>query len=289
MSRYLPCLLASLVASSCGAASPDANEGQCDEPSGICVEIVDGMAHMPAGPFWMGCRPGVDSSPVEGDCEGDLLPATPYREVELSGYWIDVLEVSFGDYAECVDAGGCAPPLSDDWEERPRDRPVMFVNWTHANAYCQWKGKRLPTEAEWEKAARGTDGRRYPWGDEHPNCDLAVFNLNDEEFATGNCRETPGSMPVGSNPAGASPYGVLDMAGNASEWVADWYAPGYADLPAHDPTGPSEGTQKVVRGGNYGSHVASASGYSLRSSIRKATAPTSTTVWADGFRCAKDE
>ncbi|MFV8753683.1 formylglycine-generating enzyme family protein [Nannocystaceae bacterium ST9] len=282
-----PWSFACVVACSCGAEPPDSTE--CDEQTEICVEIVDGMAHVPAGPFWMGCRPGLDSSPVEVDCEGDLLLATPFRQVDLSGYWIDVVEVSHGEFAKCLAAGACAPPLDDDWVERPRDWPVMLVNWTHAQAYCEWKGKRLPTEAEWEKAARGIDGRRYPWGDRHPDCDLAVFNISDAEFATGACPEIPGPQPVGSRPAGASPYGVLDMAGNASEWVADWYAPGYADRPARDPLGPSRGTEKVIRGGNYGSWVASAGGYSLRTSIRKASSPTSTTVFADGFRCAKDE
>ena len=270
-----------LLGCACGSDPPTCTEG-CDDPNA-------GMVLIPEGEFWMGCNPDVDLPEDNDGCENELFPATPYRQVWLSSYWVDINEVTFGEFAACVDAGACSAPVKESWREYPTNEPAQFVTWEHAVAYCKWVDKRLPTEAEWEKAARGTDGRRYPWGNEHPTCDHAVFNTNDKAFATGDCREMTGPEPVGSKPAGASVYGVNDMAGNMSEWVADWYAPGYDEAETHDPQGPASGEYKVVRSGNYGSWVVSGSGFSLRASIRKALLPVNPNTYNVGFRCARPE
>lgn len=270
--------------------APPACTEDCDDPKADTVLVPNaGMVLVPAGEFWMGCNPDLDLPEDNDGCANELFAATPYRQVSLSSYWIDVNEVSFGEFAACVDAGACPPPIHESWREWPTSEPAEYVTWEHADAYCTWVDKRLPTEAEWEKAARSTDGRRYPWGNAHPTCDHAVFNINDSAFATGDCPEVSGPQPVGSHPAGASVYGLNDMAGNLSEWVADWYAPGYNEAETHDPRGPASGKYKVVRGGNYGSWVVSASGFSLRASIRKALLPVSSMTYATGFRCARSE
>jgi formylglycine-generating enzyme required for sulfatase activity len=150
------------------------------------------------------------------------------------------------------------------------DHPATQVSWYGAQAYCQWAGARLPTEAEWEKAARGIDGRLYPWGNEAPNCDKAQY---------GDCGGM--TVPVGSRPAGASRYGVLDMGGNVWEWVADWYGPAYySSSPAQNPQGPDSGERRVFRGGSWGYPPAF-----LRTADRARNRPTYA-GFNVGFRCA---
>jgi formylglycine-generating enzyme required for sulfatase activity len=204
--------------------------------------------------FQMGCDPARDPS-----CADTEQPA---HRVTVAGFRIDRTEVTERAWAACVAAGSCARPAAGFDPERTPLRPVTFVGWADAAAYCRFRGARLPSEAEWELAARGTDGRIYPWGDAAPTCELAH---------TRRCGETPAD--VGGRPGGASPLGALDMAGNVDEWVADAYAP-YGG-------GPSDGSQRVARGGAYDA-------WHSRSTARNALAPGYRDGWL-GFRCAKSD
>lgn len=200
------------------------------------------MVLVPAGPFQMGVP--------EGDRDGGR-DEYPRHEVFLDDFYIDKFEVTNGRYLEFVQATGRrAPQHPRDasrnlWQgnrmpESVTDRPVINVDWHDADAYCRWAGKRLPTEAEWEKAARGADGRRFPWGNVEPTHKHLNYNQRWIGEKT--------LMPVGSYEAGKSPYGVYDMAGNVWEWVADWYDPLYYEKsPAKNPKGPEIGTHKVIR------------------------------------------
>ena len=195
------------------------------------------MTFVPAGDSVMGSPAGV------GDPD-----EVPQHTVTLDAFWIDRTEVTNRQYAACVAAGACPAdhtPISfqrlDYYEDLDfGDYPVIYVSWDDAQAFCRWAGKRLPTEAEWEKAARGLQSWLYPWGNE---LDLSRAN------AAG-VRGDP--VRVGSYPSGASPYGVQDMAGNVAEWTADWYGlRAYRDSPAANPAGPATGTARVVRGGSW--------------------------------------
>jgi formylglycine-generating enzyme required for sulfatase activity len=200
------------------------------------------MVLVPVGPFPMGVPPG--------DRDGGR-DEYPRHEVSLDGFYIDKFEVTNSQYWEFVKVMRHRIPQHPQnpnrtlWKngsisESLGERPVINVDWFDADAYCRWAGKRLPTEAEWEKAARGTDDRRFPWGNMEPTHKHLNYNQQWQGEKT--------LMPVGSYEAGKSPYGVYDMAGNVWEWVADWYDPLYYEKsPDKNPPGPETGTHKVLR------------------------------------------
>lgn len=195
------------------------------------------MAAIPEGEFWMG-RDGMEA----------LEDERPRHKVWLDSYSIDIYEVTTSRYARFLAASGRTPPWM--WEtvklEIHGDRPVIGMDWEDADAYCQWAGRRLPTEAEWEKAARGTDERLYPWGNQVPTAALANFALGSR-FSY-----SQALMPVGHYQNVKSPYGLYDMAGNVWEWVQDWYEGRYYERSAErNPQGPEHGQFKVLRGGSW--------------------------------------
>ncbi|MBN2496831.1 MAG: formylglycine-generating enzyme family protein [Deltaproteobacteria bacterium] len=237
------------------------------------AQVPPGMVRIPAGEYWMGCNDKIDSS-----CDADEKPG---RKVYLDAYLVDRAEVTVEQYAKCVSAGRCKQPKTGkyyNWGQAGRERhPVNGVDWNNARAYCEWAGKRLPTEAEWEKAARGTDGRLYPWGSEKPGCAYAVMS----EGGLGCGRES--TWPVCSKERGNSPYGLCDMAGNVWEWVADWYDKNYyAGAPSRNPEGAAGGSQRVFRGGSWGDALAG----NLRASLRLRLAPRYR-LNILGLRCAR--
>ena len=203
----------------------------------ISVRSVDHMQmqYVSEGEFWMGSRNG---DPDE----------KPEHILSLEAFWIDQTEVTNKQYAKCVKDGPCSrPQKSGSWTRNSyydsaefAYYPVINVSWAQASDYCRWVGCSLPTEAQWEKAARGTDERVFPWGNEY------IPGAANDKQSFGDTRE------VGSYPAGASPYGVLDMAGNVWEWTADWYSDEYYyETMFNDPTGPARGTNRVIRGNSW--------------------------------------
>lgn len=229
------------------------------------VSPVDGMTmvYVPEGEFTM----GITNGPLE--MEG------PAHQVYLDAYWIDKTEVTIGMYNLCVSSGYCRPIVLEGSDRNP----VTNAAWEEARTYCEWAGRRLPTEAEWEKAAKGNNNFKFPWGNSDATLDRVYFG------------EQPGTLPVGSLPLGASPYGALDMAGNAWEWVADWFAQYSSDF-QDNPTGPVEGKYKILRGGSSGTWE-----ILLRTTYRHKVDPLSYLLddvnWSiyplGGFRCAQSE
>lgn len=250
-------------------------------PSEIETTVVDQgseMVFIPQGEFQMGCDPEHNGG---FSCPPDELPL---HTVFLADYYIDRHEVTNAKYEECVKDGKCEAPKKVGSESQTSyydnpafaDYPVIYVTWSDADAYCKYVGKRLPSEAEWEKAVRGTSIKTYPWGDSKPTCTLAnVFNTASGSTCSGD------TQVVGSYPDGKSQFGVMDMAGNVFEWVNDWYSDSYyKNASSNNPTGPTEGTYRVLRGGGWSSN-----GVFLRTASRSYD-PDFNNSKDTGFRCA---
>ena len=238
------------------------------------------MVYIPAGEFEMGSNDGdIDENPI--------------HTVYLDSYWMDETEVTNGMYSKCVTAGVCDMPDGNDYDDSSYTiHPIVFINWKNAQAYCAWADGRLPTEAEWEKAARsGLKGKRYPWGDSPPVCQMGAENgaqhrscgvtsttKNDYDFTL---KPIGGTASVGN--FSANGYGLYDMSGNVWEWVSDWYdSDYYTNSPGNNPSGPSFGNYRVMRGGSW------LRSYNLlRSADRNRGNPTSTSNNV-GFRCVRD-
>ena len=238
--------LAILAAVQLGLTGPSAAAGKA------------GMALVPGGKFLMG--------------SDELMDSDPAHEVHLDSFYIDITEVTVAAYRAFAKGSGKAMPKAPQWGWKD-DHPIISVSWSDARDYCQKSGKRLPTEAEWEKAARGTDSRIFPW-EEGKKADGRANQLGDEDgFAT--------TAPVGTYPSGRSPYGVMDMAGNVWEWCADWYdRKYYRKSPAKNPQGPEKGTTRAYRGGAWNN-----SPYVLQSAGRGEAVPDKRDT-SIGFRCA---
>lgn len=225
------------------------------------------MVLVPAGSFMMGCNSAEDANCISDE--------NPYHTVTLASFLIDQTEVTVAEYAECVAAKACTEPATgpdNNWLIVGKElHPVNGVTWFDADKYCEFVGKRLPTEAEWEYAARGTDGRVFTWGSTAASCSLSNREVG--------CAD--GTTAIGLYPGGVGPYATLDMAGNVTEWVSDWYDSAYYSVsPASDPAGPATGTQKILRGGAWNFFP------DLRVSSRASLAPDSGGP-AIGFRCVQ--
>jgi iron(II)-dependent oxidoreductase len=246
--------------------------------------MKDEMVLVPAGSFLMGSDKKADRNAYAAE--------RPQRPVWLDAFEIDKYEVTTLQYLKFVLATNRPPQV--DWrydggnfQAAMANHPVMHVSWYDADAYCKWAGKRLPTEAEWEKAARGTDGRLNPWGNQTAGLSRANFGRTG---LSGPVRDRPERLllyppiiSVDKYENAVSPYGVHQLLGNVAEWVADWYDKGYyASAPERNPKGPDTGTQKAFRGGGWMDSTTT-----MRAAMRNGTDPTVKINWL-GFRCARD-
>ena len=248
-----------------GAKESATGQKQSQEKSASAQPKEGSMVLVPAGEFMMGSQAG----------DADEQPA---HKVYVDAFFMDQYEVTVRQYAAFLQATGVNSP--SDWmtTNQPAHQkfPVANVDWADAFAFCKWAGKRLPTEAEWEKAARGTDGRLYPWGNDPPtplHANYGKTGLNNHGAL----------VPVGTLENGKSPYDIYDMAGNVWEWVSDWYDHDYyKNSPSQNPTGPPMGGYKVIRGGSWNSNHRN-----LRSADRYWDPPSFRSLYFPGFRCAK--
>lgn len=268
-------------------ATDETPEAEAELEPVIFSERGDEMLLIPEGEFTRGSEEGFPDE-------------VPVNTVYVDSFYLDKLEVTNEDYQACVEDGVCeAPRRTDCCTEQPgayvawpeyfgnpefNDYPVIFISWFDARDYCEWRGDRLATEAEWEKASRGTDGRLYPWGNEDPSPELLNYTW---PWPGGEFDERPlyTTSPVGSYPEGASPYGVLDLAGNVYEWVYDRYAADYYQVtPYENPIGPTEGEYRVTRGGSFFNQA-----FRNRSANRNnAFIPADSVHFDGGARCAAD-
>lgn len=264
-----------------GTASLPAAEPQAGKDGNTAsAESIKGrdgapMILIPAGSFLMGSNEGLPNE-------------RPEHRVTLDAFYIDQYEVTLALYQNFLEAAKHDPPSTWDDEAATSvgDRPAVGMGWADAEAYCKWAGKRLPTEAEWEKAARGTDGRRYPWGHMQPFVDIANYNRGlwvSESITLVPVTSGLEGMSVrhGLKTGGKSPYGLFHMAGNAAEWVNDWYDREYYQHSAEkNPQGPQSGEKKVIRGGSWAD---------LPSALRVTARFSAEPEFQDrtiGFRCA---
>ena len=253
---------------------------------------------IPAGSFVMGSQYAQPLDLFEEIKDEGFSDEWPQRLVMVDAFFIEATEVSNAQYRACVFDGGCLDPMQthspthDDYYINPEfdDFPVTWVTHDQAAQYCQWAGRALPTEAQWEKAARGEQEQEYPWGHKHPTCQMANFSkIVSERLPDGSILFTQAcfgeTVPVDFFANFRSPYGVYNMAGNAAEWVADWYHGEYYDSTIfpnnrQNPTGPSSGIHKVYRGGSFADND-----YYIRTSFRGYAAPKDGLAHV-GFRCA---
>lgn len=273
-----------------------AQPGGDSTPITVRTNPKDGaeMVLVPAGEFIVGSTDDQIETAYQAAMKvvkvphSDYTDEGPQHKVFLDGYFIYKTPVTVAQYKKFCAATGRGMPQSPDWGWKD-DQPIVNVTWDDAKAYCNWAGVLLPTEAQWEKAARGTDGRLYPWGNRWDD-----KRLQCSKNAPSDARRT---APVGSFPAGASPYGCLDMAGNVWQWCADWYdVDYYKTSPKRNPTGPDHGNYRVMRGGSwrYGGPIT----FMFRTADRSRQAPDGGTSIRDpeggglwkahdeiGFRC----
>ncbi|MFO0551927.1 MAG: SUMF1/EgtB/PvdO family nonheme iron enzyme [Polyangiaceae bacterium] len=250
------------MASGSSASSASASGSASPAPSASKPDPLAGMVRIPQTTFFMGR-------------DGDRETEGPRHSVSVGAFYIDKLETTVAAYEECVNAGACklVPPAPEDaafcnyGKADRRDHPMNCVGWDEAKLYCEYRGKRLPHESEWELAARGTDERAYPWGNEPIDDTRACWNRLDKKL---------GTCAVGSFPKGASPYGVLDMSGNVSEWTSDMFCR-YDDVPCR-------ALERAGRGGSWDY----ANPANLTTTFR---APARRDHRKDlvGVRCARDE
>jgi formylglycine-generating enzyme required for sulfatase activity len=310
----VPALLLLLLLAACSPASPAtaetampaATETSLPEPTAVPATSApaapEGMVLIPAGLFEMGID-AVDTldactESMGSFCSSGLLKnSVPAHTIYLDDYFIDVYEVTNREYAACVNAGACTPPTETSSATRDAyygnsaydNSPVVQVAWADADIYCAWNDARLPTEAEWEKAARGPEGFPYPWGISFEGSFMNFCDINcASNYANANFDDGyADTAPVGSFPEGVSPYGVHDMAGNVFEWVADWFEDDYYESleervvnPEGPDTRPTSGDQRVLRGGSW--DVFDIIAHATYRGHRYAT----TVDYDYGFRCA---